>query len=132
MRGACARSFSVAATWVFALLQQSQQIEKSRSGELCAQPRRRVGDQVGGLDGDAQPHEVPIGHEDMAETLRGMADRQDGEASPEQRMSRIGYLDLVGRLIRRVLEQGIVLLSRLTTSTMTPCSKPSVTFPERN
>jgi hypothetical protein len=52
----------------------------------------------------------------MAGMLRWMADRQDGEASAEQRMRRIGYLDLVGSLIWRVLEQGIVLLSRSTAS----------------
>jgi hypothetical protein len=45
-----------------------------------------------------------------------MADRHDGEASAEQRMSGVGYLDLLGRLIWRVLKGGIVLLSRLTTS----------------
>jgi hypothetical protein len=71
-----------------------------------------VSDQVGGLNGEAQAHEVPIGHEDMAQALRRMADRQDRKASPEQRMSRIGYLDLVGKLIRRVVEQGIVLGTR--------------------
>ena len=75
-----------------------------------------VRDEVGGLNGEAQAHEVPIGHEDMAQALRRMADRQDGEASPEQRMSGIGYLDLVGKLIRWVVEQGIVLGTRLTPS----------------
>jgi hypothetical protein len=57
----------------------------------------------------------------MAGMLRRMADRQDGEASAEQRMRRIGYLDLVGSLIRRVLEQGIVLLSRSTLWIMPIC-----------
>ena len=71
-----------------------------------------VSDQVGGLNGEAQAHEVPIGHEDMAQALRRMADRQDFEASPEQWMSRIGYLDLVRDCLRRVVEQGILLLSR--------------------
>ena len=46
--------------------------------------------------------------------VRRMADRHDGEASAEQRMSGVGYLDLLGRLIWRVLKGGIVLLSRLT------------------
>jgi hypothetical protein len=104
----------VSGTWVFALLQQSEQIEKGRSGELCADERRVVRTEVSGLDRDAQAHEFPIGHDDMAEALRGMADRQDGEASPEQRMRRIGYLDLVRSRIRWVLEGGIMLLSRLT------------------
>jgi hypothetical protein len=109
----------VSGTWGFALLQQSEQIEKSRSGELCAEPRNGVGREVCGLDGEAKAHEVAIGHDDMAGVLRRMADRQDFEASAEQRMRRIGYLDLVGRLIRRVLELGIVLLSRLTIWIMT-------------
>jgi hypothetical protein len=99
---------------------------------LCAEEGQLARNEVSSLDRDAQAHEVPIGYDDMAGTLRWMADRQDSEAPPEQRMNRIGYLDLVRCRIRRVLEQGIVLLSRLTTSTMTPCSKPSVTFPERN
>jgi hypothetical protein len=33
-----------------------------------------------------------------------MTDRHDGEASAEQRVSRIGYFDLVGRRISWVLE----------------------------
>jgi hypothetical protein len=104
----------VSGAWVFALLQQSEQIDKGRSGELCADEELVVRNEVSSLNRNAQPHEVPIGHDDMAGTLRWMADRQDGEASPEQRMSRIGYLDLVGGRIRRVLEQGILLLSRST------------------
>jgi hypothetical protein len=94
------------------LLQQSEQIEEGRSGELCAKPWRLVRDQAGGGDRDAQSHEVPIRHEDVTGTLWRMTDRHDEEVSPEQRMLRIGYLDLAGKLIRRVLEQGIVLLSR--------------------
>ena len=35
----------------------------------------------------------------MAGTVRWMADRQDGEASAEQRMGGVGYLDLLGRRI---------------------------------
>jgi hypothetical protein len=57
----------------------------------------------------------------MAGTLRRMADRQDGKASPEQRMIRIGYFDLVGGRSRPVLEQGILLLSRSTRWIMRMC-----------
>jgi hypothetical protein len=73
-----------------------------------------VGTEVGSEDGNAQAHEVAVGDDDMAGTLRWMADGQDGEASPEQRMKRIGYLDLVRSRIRWVLEGGIKLLSRST------------------
>jgi len=111
----------VSGTWGFALLQQSEQIKKGRSGELCAKPRTRVGGETGSLDRNAKAHEVPIGHKDMAGTLGRMADRHDGEASAEQRMSRIGYFDLVGGWIRRVVEPGIVLLSRLTPSITGGC-----------
>lgn len=112
-------------TWLFALLQQGEQIENGPLGELCAEGGRLVRNEVRGLNRDAQSHEVAIGHEDVAGSLRWMADRQDGEASPEQRMSRIGYLDLVRGRIRRVLEQGILLLSRLTISTTRYCWKSS-------
>jgi hypothetical protein len=80
-----------------------------------------VGNEVRGLDGNAQSHEVAIGHKDMTGTLRRVADRQDGEASPEQWMRRIGYLDLVRIRIRWVLEEGIMLLSRSIGSAMTGC-----------
>ena len=74
--------------------------------------RRGVGDEVGSRDGNASAHEVPVGDEDMAGTVRWTDDRHDGEASAEQRMSGIGYLDLLGTFIKWVLEGGIVLLSR--------------------
>ena len=99
---------------MFALLQQSEQSENGRSGELSAKGGRLTRQEVRGLDRNAQPHEFPIGHDDMARALWWMADRKDGEAPAEQRMSGIGYLDLVGGRIRRVLEQGILLLSRST------------------
>jgi hypothetical protein len=102
----------VSGAWVLALLQQSEQIKKGRSSELCADEGHLDRHEVSSLDRNAQAHEVSIGHENMARTLRWMADRQDGEALPEKRVSRIGYLDLVGGRIRRVVEQGILLLSR--------------------
>jgi hypothetical protein len=57
----------------------------------------------------------------MARTLRRMADGDDREASPEERMRRIDYLDLVRERIRWVLEGGIVLLSRSTRWIMLSC-----------
>jgi hypothetical protein len=50
----------------------------------------------------------------MAGAVRRVADRQDGEAAAEERVSGVGYLDLLGGRVRRVLEQGILLLSRST------------------
>jgi hypothetical protein len=91
-------------TWVFALLQQSEQSEDGFSRELCAELGTAVCGKVGGLDRDAQAHEVAIGYDDMAGALRRMTDRHDAEASAEQRVPGIGYFDLVGRRIRWVLE----------------------------
>jgi transposase-like protein len=47
----------------------------------------------------------------MARTSRWIADGHDTETSPEQRMSRVGYLDLI-RLSRRVVEGGIISVGR--------------------
>ena len=48
---------------------------------------------------------IAIGDQDLTGTVPRMADRHDGEASAEQRVSGIGYLDLVGDDdFRRVLE----------------------------
>jgi hypothetical protein len=61
----------------------------------------------------------------MAGSLRRMTDRQDGETAAEQRMSGVGYLDLMGTCIERVLEQGILLLSRSTLWIMLTCGNCS-------
>src|SRR5262245_3721349 len=45
-------------------------------------------------------------------TVRRIADGEDREAPPEERMGGVDYLDLVGGRFRLVLEQGILLLSR--------------------
>jgi hypothetical protein len=116
----------VSGAWAFALLQQGEQSEDGVSGELCAGPRRVAPSQVSGRDRDAQPHEVPIGHEDMAGAVRRVADRQDGEAAAEERVSGVGYLDLLGGRVRRVLEQGILLLSRSILWIMPNCGAYSV------
>src|SRR5262249_2086329 len=110
-------------TWGFALLQQSQQIEKGRSGEWCAEAGDGLPGEAGGRDRDAQAHEVAVGHDDMTGTLGRMTDRHDGEASSEQRMRRIGYLDLVRGRLWWVLERGIMLLGRSTTWIMATCGR---------
>ena len=104
--------------WVFALLQQSQQLEHGGPGECSARRQGIVRDDVGSRDGEAQAHAVPVGHGDLARTPRRMADGHDPEAPPEQRMGRVGYLDLFG-VARWVLEGGIMLVGRLTIWIMT-------------
>jgi len=93
----------VSGTWVFALLQQSEQSDDGFSGELCAALRTAVCGKVGGLDRNAQAYEIAIGYDDMTGALRRMTDRHDGEASAEQWVGGIGYFDLVGRRINWVL-----------------------------
>jgi hypothetical protein len=88
------------------------------------QPRRGVGDEVGSGDGNAQSHEVAVGDEDVTGMVWWTADRHNSETSAEQRMSGIGYLDLLGCL-RRVLKGGIVLLSRSTLWIMPTCGNCS-------
>ena len=46
-------------------------------------------------DGDAEPHRVAIGDEHERGATRLSADREDGESAAEERMGRVGYLDLV-------------------------------------
>jgi hypothetical protein len=68
---------------------------------------------IGRLDGDAKPQGAPIGDDDVAGPLGRMADRQDLEASAVEGVSGIAHLDHFGIEVRRVLEGGIMLLSRL-------------------
>ena len=80
---------------------------------------------MGRQDGDAKPQGTAIGHHDMAGALGGMAHRQDLEASAEEGMGGVGHLDHFGIERRWVLEGGIKLLSRLTTSTIRSCCRYS-------
>src|SRR5215471_15430217 len=78
-RGVGARRYGVAGTWAGALLHQGKQLSEGGPGELSAERRGGGPGQIRGLGGEAQPHEVAIGHDDVAETLWGMADRDDRE-----------------------------------------------------
>jgi hypothetical protein len=78
------------------------------------------------LDGYAQPHGVPIGHDDVAGALGRMADRQDLEASAVEGMGGVGHLDHFGIERRWVLEEGIMLLSRSTPWTIATCKRSYV------
>jgi hypothetical protein len=83
-----------------------------------ARPRSVAGDKVRGQDGDAQTHSFPVGHDYLARTLRRMADGKNLETPPEQRVGRVGHLDLVKFARSWVLEGGIMLLGRSTASRM--------------
>jgi hypothetical protein len=60
-------------------------------------------------------HTLLVGHHDVAGGMPRMADGEDPEAPPEQRVARIGHLDLFDLGLRWVLERGIMLLARSTT-----------------
>ena len=79
-----------------ALLQQRRQFAQGGAGELSAKRRGRRRGQVGGLDGEAPAHEVPIGHDHLAGARRRLADRNDRKAAPVERVARVGHFDLVG------------------------------------
>jgi hypothetical protein len=96
-----------------ALLQQGQHFEQGVPGEFCPRPRGDIRGWLGRLDGDAKTQGIAIGHDDVAGALGRMADRQDLEASAEERVSGIGHLDQFGIELRWVLERGIMLLGRL-------------------
>ena len=51
-------------------------------GEFCAQTGGATGAQVGSSDGDAQTYPFPIGHQNVAGGMPGMADGHNGKAAP--------------------------------------------------
>jgi hypothetical protein len=110
-----------------ALLAQGQQFEQSVPGESCARAHRVVGSSIGRLEGDAKPQGIAIGDDDVAGALGRMADRQDLEAAAEQGVGGVGHLDLFGIELRRVLEGGIMLLSRSIESALRVCKRFAVT-----
>jgi hypothetical protein len=63
--------------------------------------------QTGRGDGDAESHRLAIGDEHDRGAARLTADREDGEAAPEEGMSRVGYLDLLRERFRWVVDRGI-------------------------
>jgi hypothetical protein len=81
--------------------------------------------QAGRGDGDAEPHRVAIGHEHERGAARLTGDGDDGEAAPEEGMGRVGYLDLLGRELGRVVDGGIKAGLRSTTSTTRSCCRSS-------
>ena len=72
--------------------------------------------QIGRGDGDAEPDRVAIGHEDEGGATGISGDREDGEAASEERVGRVGYLDLFGRGLGRVIEWGIKVRFRWSRS----------------
>jgi hypothetical protein len=108
-----------------ALLQQGQQFEQGVPGEFCARPCGVVRVSLGCLDRDAKPQAIAIGHDDVTGVLGRMADRHDLEASAVEGMSGVGHLDEFGIELGRVLEGGIMLLSR---SIMVVCRRKARPF----
>ena len=64
-------------------------------------------------DGDAQGHMVAVGDKDVGRAARRIADPAQGEALSEQRMGRVGHLDLGDRIIW-VIERGSEVWGRST------------------
>src|SRR4051795_3935334 len=85
-------------------------------GPFCAEGADLARCQAGRGDGDAEPHRVAVGHEHEGGAARISGDREDGEAASEEGMGRVGYLDLLGRSLGRVVERGIMEGIRSTRS----------------
>ena len=68
--------------------------------------------EVGRRHRDAEPHGVAIGNQDVTRMAGLSTDGNDREATSEERVGRIRYLDFIRRYGSRVLERGINLLSR--------------------
>ena len=60
---------------------------------FCAETAQLAGGQVRGRDRNAKPHRVTIGDEDIAGTVRLVADGKDREATPEERACWVRHLD---------------------------------------
>ena len=105
------RRLGVAGTWG-ALLEPGEQILKGGSREFGAPWRARGSPKAGGGDGEAEPHEALVGHEDMAGALGELTDGEDGEPPAVEWMGWVGYLDLFLTERWWVLERGILLWDR--------------------
>jgi hypothetical protein len=69
---------------------------------------------LGGRQGDPECHELAVRDIDITGAIRLPADVAHEESPAEEGMGRVGYLDLIRIRMRRVVEVGIVLSSRLT------------------
>jgi hypothetical protein len=107
------------------LLRQGQELEQAVPGESWSRARGVVRGWLGRRDGDAKSEGAPIGHHDVAGALGRMADGEDLEASAVEGMGGVGHLDDLGIQRRWVLEGGIMLLDRSTTSIVRLCCQPS-------
>ena len=67
-----------------------------------------------GRHGDSERHEIAISHINIAGAIRLPADVTDRESPRKERVRGVGYLDLVHVWMSRVVEGGILLVSRLT------------------
>jgi hypothetical protein len=71
---------------------------------------------LGGRHGDPERHEVAVGDINIAGDIRPTADVTHGESASEERVRGVGYLDLIEIRIGWVVEEGILLASRLIKS----------------
>jgi hypothetical protein len=63
---------------------------------------------------DAEDHLLTVRDQDMAGGMQGGEDRDKLEAAAEERVRRVGDLDLLGLFVGWILEGGIKLMARLT------------------
>ena len=88
---------------------------------FCAETGQVAAGKVRGRDRNAKPHRVTIGDEDVAGTVRLVADGKDREATPEERVCWVRHLDVFRQGRRRVVERGINVLVRSTLWTTSGC-----------
>jgi hypothetical protein len=75
--------------------------------EVAALQRLTVaGSEVGCRQGNAEPHRVAIGNQNVARAAGLSTKGNDSEPTSEERVGRIGYFDFIGRYESRVLERG--------------------------
>jgi hypothetical protein len=110
-------------TWRFTLRDQGKELVDGVPGPFCAREVNLSGGQAGRSDGYAESHRFAIGDEHDRGAARLAADREDGEAAPEEGMGRVGYLDLLRERLRWVVDRGIMKGSRSTIWITATCGR---------
>ncbi len=82
-------------------------------------------DQTGGRLGNPQHHGVAVGDEDIAHTVGARAGGEQRKAAPVKRMAGVGDLDFRQGVSWWVVDRGIKVFGRSTTSTIRPYYKSS-------
>ena len=78
---------------------------------------RRWRDPIRGGLGDPQDHGVAVGDKEIAHAVRARARREQDKTATEERMAGVGDLDFCQVVDRWVVERGIKVFGRSTTST---------------